>query len=310
MISAKELKILEALNENSRNSIPQIAKKAKISKDSARYMIKKLEQDQIITGFYTLVDAYKLGFSMVKLFIKFSKFPNKEEVLNSLKKKKEIVWAGFCEGSWDLIITLHAKEMPNLLGAIKDLNLKNVERKQIILGQKVELASELSVLTNSSNFQTLDINSEPLKIDEKDSILLKNLVKNSRASCVDISEKVSLTPEAIAKRLRNLKKKEIILGHRTRLNFKKLGFSYNHIYFSLKDKSKLLELETFCKNLSGCISIIHFEGVYDLQIEFLTKSSGEIRDHLEKIRHEFDILITDYFSTNILDETSSVLSYF
>ena len=60
MLSKKDKQVLKELDINSRQSISQIAKKTHINKETVNYTIKKLEKDEIIQGYFSLVNYFKL----------------------------------------------------------------------------------------------------------------------------------------------------------------------------------------------------------------------------------------------------------
>ena len=62
----KDRKILYQLNINSRQSFSQIGKKVGLSKTVVDYRIKKLEKQEIIRNYYTLIDAFKIGYEVLR----------------------------------------------------------------------------------------------------------------------------------------------------------------------------------------------------------------------------------------------------
>ncbi|MAE42286.1 AsnC family transcriptional regulator [Candidatus Woesearchaeota archaeon] len=63
-LSNTDKKILNILIENSRLSLRQIAKKAKVSVATVMHHLKKLEQEQIITKYTLMMDYEKLGYDV------------------------------------------------------------------------------------------------------------------------------------------------------------------------------------------------------------------------------------------------------
>ena len=68
-LDLKDKKILKCLEENSRQSHNQIAKKAGLSKESVRYRIKQLEEKGIIQNYKVVVDIKKLDYRAYHLFV-------------------------------------------------------------------------------------------------------------------------------------------------------------------------------------------------------------------------------------------------
>ncbi|MCK5031460.1 MAG: Lrp/AsnC family transcriptional regulator, partial [Thermoplasmatales archaeon] len=61
-IDLKDRKILYQLDINSRQSYSQIAKKVGLSKTVLVYRINRLKEKGVIQKFYTVIDAYRLGY--------------------------------------------------------------------------------------------------------------------------------------------------------------------------------------------------------------------------------------------------------
>ena len=82
-IDLKDRKILYELDLNCRQSNTQIGKKVGLSKDLVSYRINRLQEKGIITGFWTAINTYKLGYYVFRIYI------NLIDV--SAKTKKEII---------------------------------------------------------------------------------------------------------------------------------------------------------------------------------------------------------------------------
>ncbi|MBR9706352.1 Lrp/AsnC family transcriptional regulator [Candidatus Pacearchaeota archaeon] len=105
-----DLKILEALSENSRISTYDISKKLKISPDTISYRIKKLTNSNIIYGFMALFNLRALGYRWYTFCINVKTFD-----LNDEMKFKEfisncpyIIRAVKVFGDWDLLVYITA----------------------------------------------------------------------------------------------------------------------------------------------------------------------------------------------------------
>ena len=70
-LDVKDRKILALLDENSRFSNSQIAKRVGLSKPAVEYRIKRFEKNNIIFQYYIVIDFTKLGYSQYKIYFKF-----------------------------------------------------------------------------------------------------------------------------------------------------------------------------------------------------------------------------------------------
>ena len=68
LLDAKNLAILRILDQDVRSSFTEIGKRARLSKEVVQYRIKKLEEEKIITGYWTFI-KYLTG-AVYKVLIK------------------------------------------------------------------------------------------------------------------------------------------------------------------------------------------------------------------------------------------------
>ena len=77
-------KIMFEIDKNSRRSINEISKILKLKKDTVAYRIKQLEDNKIIQGYYTVIDYSKLGYILLRYYVKFQNttLELEEEIIN------------------------------------------------------------------------------------------------------------------------------------------------------------------------------------------------------------------------------------
>ena len=81
------------------------------------------------------------------------------------------------------------------------------------------------------------------KIDKYDKKILFELDQNSRKSAQQIARKVHLSKVSVINRINKLVKNGIIKNFITLVNYRKLGFSNFHVYYSLQNLSHEKEEE-------------------------------------------------------------------
>jgi len=64
-LDLKDRKILYELDLNCRQSNAQIGKKVGLSKEVVKYRIKRMEEEGIISGYWTEIDSYRLGYTSI-----------------------------------------------------------------------------------------------------------------------------------------------------------------------------------------------------------------------------------------------------
>ena len=70
-IDLKDRKILYELDLNCRQSNAQIGKKVGLSKEVVTYRIKRMEDEGVITRYWTAIDTMKLGYYIYRIYISF-----------------------------------------------------------------------------------------------------------------------------------------------------------------------------------------------------------------------------------------------
>jgi len=126
-------RILFELDRNARIPETRLAKLVGRSKESVRYRINKLVQDEIILGFTTWIDPTKLGYQSAKIYLNLANIPQqKKKFVEYVKKDKRLFWLGIAEGSWNSGITFFVKtnqeffELKNqLFSKFRDLIIDN-----------------------------------------------------------------------------------------------------------------------------------------------------------------------------------------
>ena len=99
-LDLKDRKLLYELETDCRQSFSEIGKKIKLSKNSVAYRIANLEKEGILKYFRTVVDAGKLGYMTLNLYINLQNTTPKieEEIIDFLKKKEIVTWLVSIDG--------------------------------------------------------------------------------------------------------------------------------------------------------------------------------------------------------------------
>src|SRR3989344_1285590 len=68
-IDLKDKKILNALDDDSRQPLAKIGRAVRLPKNVGAYRIQRLQEEGIINNFYTVIDAAKLGYTSIRLYL-------------------------------------------------------------------------------------------------------------------------------------------------------------------------------------------------------------------------------------------------
>lgn len=290
MLDVKDRKILYQLDMNSRQPLNQIAKKVGLSKDIVNYRLKKLEADNYIQGYQTIIDFQKLGYLTVRTRIALiDATPAKEEeIINFLIKEKQVFFILELEGT-ELTYGLMMKNISELNIFYEKFELKF---KKFISNKTFSIYSELyhfnrSYLEESKEKNTIILKqNKEVHVDKFDLDILKILSKNARTATMEIAIKLNMPATTVAHRIKKLEEKKIILGYSLLFNFNKLQYLYFRANLELKDISQIKKIINYCELSENIIYAMKTMGGSDLEIYF--ESTQEyFLEIMNKLRLQF-----------------------
>lgn len=300
-LDLKDKKILSLLDENAMYSNSQIARKVKLSKPAVEYRIKRLEKNNVIFEYYTVIDFSRFGYSQYKIYFKFQNANLEEEqkISNYWKNDKNSVWVAQIRGKWDLAVSVLARsnfEFGKILGKFMNSYSKFVLQKDILLTEYSPVyAREYLSETKHDEF-VYGTPSKIYEIDEADEKILKILSINARINIVDLVTKTKLTRDIVNYRLKKLTKEKIIRQYRCYLNLQNLGINHYKIIFRMKNFTEAAEREikSYISQHKNATQFLKLIGSWDLEIEFETENEDELYKILKDVRKRFSDIIRDF----------------
>ena len=99
-LDLKDLKILFELDKDSRQSLTDIAKKTRLSKEVVFHRINKLVEKGYILRFQAVISTYRLGYQSYKIYLKLQNMTKeaKQQIQEYLIDNKDVFWIGNCQG--------------------------------------------------------------------------------------------------------------------------------------------------------------------------------------------------------------------
>lgn len=126
-----------------------------------------------------------------------------------------------------------------------------------------------------------------MEINTKDKRILGELLDNSRRSNKQIGQKVNLSREAVAQRIKNLEQKGIIKSYITEINSSKLGLTQTAIL--IKTSSHLNKLETLINKTPQITFYEKAIGNYNILLSIKTKTQFQLSTILKQIKQTIEI---------------------
>jgi len=294
MNEEKIRKTVYELTQNARIRTKELGTQARISQQSASYILQSLEKQHLIIGRSTIIDSAKFGYVNVLVYCNYTTFDSQrqKEIIQYLQEQDQVVMIEEIKQGYDLKVWFG---VPNLssFNKTKRAFLQNCKDKIIVMEtfpvvvkhiypRKYLISKKIfSEKVIAGDRDVIDINPLEMKV-------LKDLWVNPNHSIVEISQTTALNPKTIVKIKKNMQEKKIVRGYTAFFDLEKLGITKQYLLFSSED----LSLEEDAKLLHFCfihpqvISLTKLIGTYDLLIE--TESDERTKkDVLKDFRTEF-----------------------
>ena len=125
------------------------------------------------------------------------------------------------------------------------------------------------------------------QLDEKDRLILKELLHNARSSVATISEKTGVLRDTVAKRVGKLKEHGVVLGFDTTLDPVSLGFNYfAHIFIKTESlpKEELFDFYQKIKNMPEVTHVTKILGNFDVVLTVVARDGLHFDEIIENIK--------------------------
>jgi Lrp/AsnC family leucine-responsive transcriptional regulator len=305
-LDLKDRKILYHLDLNCRQSNAQIGKKVGLSKEVVNYRIKRMEEEGVITGYWTRIDSYRFGYQVYRYYIIFQNATAaiKEEVIKNIADYKNTWVVISVIGAYDVAAVIWVKSIPQFYQFWNELN----EIYGDYLAEKifsVYLGSDCypqSYLIKEENYKKDRENpqyvgkNEPIDISYQDYLLLESIATNARISTTQIAEKLKCSSQSVTYNMNKLKENKIIQGYHTGIDTSKLGLHHFKIDIWLKEVSKRKKIWNILKYNPHVIFINTSAGYADLEMEFVIEDTDKLIDTIENLSQQFPSAIRKYIN--------------
>jgi Lrp/AsnC family leucine-responsive transcriptional regulator len=303
-IDLKDRKILYELDINCRQSNYKIGKKVGLKRDVVAYRIKRMQEEGIITHFWTVIDTFKLGYNVFRVYLNFQDI--------SMEEKKLLVkdfidyrnsWAvTSIAGPIDFSAVIWVDnifEFNNFLDKILDKFGKYISKKIISVYVQADEYEKSYLLpydiekTERVKF-TINCGEKKADIDELDYKIIDNLSLNARIPLIDLASKLNTSSQTINYRLQKLIKSGVIKGFRVGIDISKLDLQYFDVRIILTDHSYRKKIIRYLQNKTFFKCINTAFGYTDLELEFILKNLDKLIEIMDDLNEKFPHVIRNY----------------
>ena len=310
MLNENDRKLIKILDKNSRTSNAAIAKKLGISKPLVAYRIERLVNQGLIEKFYTIINGVKLGYLYFRIYLKFQRITSSKEqqLIDKFVNSPFTTWIVKCRGSWDLVISIYAKDTDQLAQIYQNIVEEfqgNILAKKIVLVQNV-LFSTRDYLSDSEGSVDSVYGgiTENLPIDNIDHAILKELSKNSRIKLIDLAKKAGVSVETIKSHIKKMENSGIIRGHKIAFRYSKLGVFFYIISINLANASEAArkKIQDYCKSHPNSVYLVNILGDHDIDLEVEVETQEQLDIFLRDLANKFYEIIRNVDSLQIVQQ--------
>ncbi len=292
-LSYIDKKLLSYLYHNPREPITKIAKACKISRDQAEYRIQKFEKTGLIKKYITIFNLNLLGYN--EFVIVWIKTKNPDSFKNYMKKLKNTITIGKIVGKYNLFADMAFKDKNEFFTFFNQLLAENKIESYEFMMTTFSVLFPLKLFESNKlikNYVVQDKPNEQKNFDKKDREILKILNKNGREKIVNIAYQTHLPVESTQYRLKNLHKKNIILGSRIFFDMQKIGFFLATLRIKINLTKDIEEkLKSYCQNHKHINALAMGISNYNCLIQFFYEKEGEFRKSVIDILEKFPEII-------------------
>jgi DNA-binding Lrp family transcriptional regulator len=296
-IDVKDRKILYELDQDARQSLTQVGKKVGLKKDVVSYRIKRMQDEGIITNFWTAINTFKLGYRVFRIYINFQ-YVNaqiKEKIVQHFISHRN-VWAVLSlKAEIDFDVVVWVKDIyefyqfwNSTLDEFEDYFARYIisvyveafnYKKSYLLPDQSEQGERLLYRTTCSG--------KPVEIDKIDYELLDELAVNARIPLIDLAEKLSCSSQTVNYRLRSLIQNGVIKAFRVNVNLSELGLQHYKLEIYLKDHKQRNAIWNYLKEKPYCDTLNVAIGWCDLEFEVIVENVERLGKIMEEIDAKF-----------------------
>jgi len=295
-IKEKERKLIYALVEDSRQPLTAIAKRLRISKDSAHYLFEKLQDDGVIAHLSPLVDLECFGYHTYHAFfvINDANKQRRDAFLDALcahpHTKGVMEYSDRWEAKWTLVARTVQEFDTILMRLTTDYSDVITEKTKlaVIQGYKSTTLAERTTREHKTR-KTCDV-------DAQDAALLDALHTDGRASSYALAKQLDLSANTIRYRLKNLEEANVIRGYSATINLNALGY---HLYtvgviFKSLSQQQEAKLKTFLAQERFVIRAVKVLGHWDLLLTILADNVKHFHRTIKAFDDTFSDIIVNY----------------
>jgi Lrp/AsnC family leucine-responsive transcriptional regulator len=296
-------RILFELDCNSRRPLSEVARRVRLGRDLVISRLERMHNTGLLRGCSTLINPYKLGYTIYKTYLKLE--ANRErwaQLVSFLNKHPHTFWLAECYGSWDLIWGIAARSpkeaydiQNQLFSDFSDVVMSyNVYTfvnnwwfpKKHLLGSPVGEGAGWQFSMPEVALGTVP---EQYTLDSIEAGLIALLSENARLSTTELAERLGTTTAIVKYRLEKLERTGVIAGYRVDIDRSLLGMTLFNVQVQPRsyDVAKEQEFHQYCRNHPQVLEYIQQLGECKLELVIEATSYAQFSAVIDELRERF-----------------------
>lgn len=302
-IDSKDREILYHLDLDSRQSFAKIGSKVNLSKTVVAYRVNKLIENGIINTFFTVIDAFKLGYISFRIYLVYQYMTKEKEkeIIQYFISQKLNWWTISAEGRFDLAVIMWVKNINDFYSFWEE-TLKRY--RDYFMEQQFSVYIQIHTYRHSyllndikkSDRTRFEITGggPQVVIDDFDFKLLRLIAPNARIPIKEIARQLNTTVAVVNYRIKKLMRQDVIQGFRCDMNLGKLGYQFFKADIDLRDYKQRGKIINYAKSNPHLVRIDRSVGISDLELEYHVINLEEFHDIMKDLVSKFPDIIKKY----------------
>jgi Lrp/AsnC family leucine-responsive transcriptional regulator len=310
-LDVKDRELLYEIDLDARLGTSELGKRIGMSQEGTFYRLKRLEKLNVISGYMTLINFGKIGYTGYAVYAKFQNVTREEKknVIEELKQNDHIYWIAEFGGNFDITFAIMAKNIVHFNEIFTEISNKyNNVLKDFKVAIRVELVQfprDYLIEKGTSKKKTPRFGKfiELEKLDKLDELILKEMAKNARISSIQLSKRIKKPISTVTSRLKKLKKKGIIQGYSAQIRSQEFGYQSYQLFINTRNMTKERQKDFFayCKSHPNIIFYIETVGKWNFEIIYEIEDQKRLQELIIDIRTKFSDIIFDVESIVLFD---------
>lgn len=300
MVSPLFYKTLHLLSLDSKLTTKKLSKELQTSQQNISHIIKKAQEEEIITSYETVIDPSRFGYESFIVFLKIKN--SSKRTLNKIEKlineTHDITACYLLFGNYEFLLKFSCLNTSSFNKSFKEFLNKITEFliDVTVLTQIVEYYATPSYISSKRLRETILTGADRslLSISRKELKVLSLIQDNSRISSSRVAIEMQTTAKTIISTIKKLEEKEIIKGSIITYHPEKMDVEQYLLFLRISFDQDEKELVKFLKTHQNITKIIKVFGEWDIIIQFETFNHSQLQDCLEDIKEEFNIINYNY----------------